>query len=598
MRLTPLFGYADTGIPADARANADYQSKMLANLQTMRENERSRIDRQRTEKQRETLMAPVDGPEDLPKGAPAPMSAGMPAPAAAPAPAQANTGSFAASAPVSDARRAQYTNANVTPATTPNQSDAESARLSRAPRGKPGVLDQVAAVTTMPGALAMEPAAQQQRYAELTAKNPSKRSGGNESPAEAKRLLDKPVPAATPGARTKRGEQYATAKTPYDATITKAATDAGLDPEVFKRLIGSESSFRPDPPVVVGANGQRHLGIAQISDLHGMSDADRRNPDIALPFAAKLFAKYLKESDGDYNEALLRYKGATSAKGRESMRGPIEDILSGTRYLGGQQPTQTSAAPQTQTPGAAPAPQAQAPAAATPPMQFTPEQVNQLAVATDQEMRMINMKLAEVNRQLSVAPTAADAVRLRTQANDLRFGAYGAQLKNAFVQGISGNQDAIGQLANAAGVQYAQTPQGFVAVRLDPAKGQYVAVTEPAPMHVFVRQMYDEASGAAAKAREAQNAAQAKVNADISLERVRNEGAMAKAYLEGNITLRNKLAEARINENDIEGITFSPDGSGRALIRTKRGVIQYNPEQDMGDGVPVPAGLSNLPIPQ
>jgi hypothetical protein len=598
MRLTPLFGYADTGIPADARANADYQSKMLANLQTMRENERSRIDRQRTEKQRETLMAPVDGPEDLPKGAPAPMSAGMPAPAAAPAPAQANTGSFAASAPVSDARRAQYTNANVTPATTPNQSDAESARLSRAPRGKPGVLDQVAAVTTMPGALAMEPAAQQQRYAELKAKNPSKSSGGNESPAEAKRLLDKPVPAATPGARTKRGEQYATAKTPYDATITKAATDAGLDPEVFKRLIGSESSFRPDPPVVVGANGQRHLGIAQISDLHGMSDADRRNPDIALPFAAKLFAKYLKESDGDYNEALLRYKGATSAKGRESMRGPIEDILSGTRYLGGQQPTQTSAAPQTQTPGAAPAPQAQAPAAATPPMQFTPEQVNQLAVATDQEMRMINMKLAEVNRQLSVAPTAADAVRLRTQANDLRFGAYGAQLKNAFVQGISGNQDAIGQLANAAGVQYAQTPQGFVAVRLDPAKGQYVAVTEPAPMHVFVRQMYDEASGAAAKAREAQNAAQAKVNADISLERVRNEGAMAKAYLEGNITLRNKLAEARINENDIEGITFSPDGSGRALIRTKRGVIQYNPEQDMGDGVPVPAGLSNLPIPQ
>jgi hypothetical protein len=546
-------------------------------------------------------MAPVDGPEDLPKGAPAPMSAGIPVAASAPTDAPANTGSFVAGTSVPNIRRTQYTNANVTPAVTPNQSDAETKRLaSHSPNKKPGILDTVAAVTTMPGALAMEPAAQQQRYADLKAKNPSVSSGGNESPAEAKRLLDKPVPAptATPGARTKRGEQYATAKTPYDATITKAATDAGLDPEVFKRLIGSESSFRPDPPVVIGANGQRHLGIAQISDLHGMSDEDRRNPAVALPFAAKLFAKYLKDANGDYNEALLRYKGATSAKGRESMRGPIEDILSGTRYLGGQQPTQTSAAPQTQTPGAAPAPQAQAPAAATPPMQFTPEQVNQLAVATDQEMRMINMKLAEVNRQLSVAPTAADAVRLRTQANDLRFGAYGAQLKNAFVQGITGNQDAIGQLANAAGVQYAQTPQGFVAVRLDPAKGQYVAVTEPAPMHVFVRQMYDEASGAAAKAREAQNAAQAKVNADISLERVRNEGAMAKAYLEGNITLRNKLAEARINENDIEGITFSPDGSGRALIRTKRGVIQYNPEQDMGDGVPVPAGLSNLPIPQ
>jgi hypothetical protein len=582
MRLTPLFGYANTGIPADAAGNAEYQTKMLANLQTMRENERSRIDRQRTEKQRETLMAPVDGPEDLPAGAPAPMSAGIPVPAAAAA--TANTGAFT-STPVPDIQKSQYLRNNVTPAVTPNQSDAESARLAR----QAPLVRKFGEPVDIAGK-----AGQQRRYNELKAKNPTTRSGGNESPAEAKRLLDKPVPAsaATPGARTKRGEQYATAKTPYDAAITKAAAEAGLDPEVFKRLIGTESSFRPDPPVVIGANGQRHLGIAQISDLHGMSDEDRRNPDVALPFAAKLFAKYLKDANGDYNEALLRYKGATSAKGRESMRGPIEDILSGTRYLGGQQPTQTSAAPQAQTPGAAPAPQAQAPAAATPPMQFTPEQVNQLAVATDQELRMINMKLAEVNRQLAVAPTAAQAVQLRTQANDLRFGAYGAQLKNAFVQAISGNQDAVGQLANAAGVQYAQTPQGFVAVRLDPAKGQYVAVTEPAPMHVFVRQMYDEASGAAARAREAQNVANAKASGEIAVERAKNEGAMSKAYLEKNLELRNKLAEQGLNSEQALGIT--PNADGTALVRMPNGLFLFTPEQDMGDGVPVPSSLQYI----
>jgi hypothetical protein len=225
-------------------------------------------------------------------------------------------------------------------------------------------------------------------------------------------------------------------------------------------------------------------------------------------------------------------------------------------------------------------------------MQFTPEQVNQLAVATDQEMRMINMKLAEVNRQLSVAPTAADAVRLRTQANDLRFGAYGAQLKNAFVQGITGNQDAIGQLANAAGVQYAQTPQGFVAVRLDPAKGQYVAVSEPAPMHVFVRQMYDEASGAAARAREAQNVANAKASGEIAVERAKNEGAMSKAYLEKNLELRNKLAEQGLNPEQALGIT--PNADGTALVRMPNGLHLFTPAQDMGDGVPVPSSLQYI----
>jgi hypothetical protein len=574
MNLVPLFGYSNTGIPADAVGNADYQSKMLANLQTMRQNERERIDRQRTEKQREVLMAPVDGVEDLPSGAPAPMSAGIPVTASAPTDAPANTGSFVAGTSVPNIRRTQYTNANVTPAVTPNQSDAETKRLaSHSPNKKPGILDTVAAVTTMPGALAMEPAAQQQRYADLKAKNPSVSSGGNESPAEAKRLLDKPVPAATAD---------------FD-TLAQAV-----------KMV--ESGGNPNAVSPKGAVGTMQTMPETLRDPgFGVRPAQNDSPQELERVGRDYLQAMLKRYPGRVDHALAAYNwgpgnadnwiaaGADPARLPRETREYIPKVLG---RLGGQQPTQTAAAPQTQTPGAAPAPQAQA--AATPPMQFTPEQVNQLAVATDQELRMINMKLAEVNRQLAVAPTAAQAVQLRTQANDLRFGAYGAQLKNAFVQGISGNQDAIGQLANAAGVQYAQTPQGFVAVRLDPAKGQYVAVTEPAPMHVFVRQMYDEASGAAARAREAQ----AKLNGEIAVERAKGDIAMITKQLESNLALRNKLAEARINENDIEGITFSPDGSGRALIRTKRGVIQYNPEQDMGDGVPAPAGLSNLPIPQ
>jgi thiamine monophosphate kinase len=91
-------------------------------------------------------------------------------------------------------------------------------------------------------------------------------------------------------------------------------------------------------------------------------------------------------------------------------------------------------------------------------MEFTPAQINQLAVATDQELRMAQMRLAEVKRQLSVAPTAAIATSLREKAVGLVDAAYGAQLKNAFVQGISGNQDAISAYDDWVNVQKRPMP--------------------------------------------------------------------------------------------------------------------------------------------
>ena len=148
-------------------------------------------------------------------------------------------------------------------------------------------------------------------------------------------ILGKPK-SATPsaGQRTARGESYASTKTPMDDLIASSAQQHGVDPEVFKRLIGSESSFKPD---AVSPRGEKFgLGVAQIADLHGLSRDDRLNPNVALPFAAKLFSQYLKESNGDYKEALMRYKGASSAEGRAAMQGPIQDVLSGTPYSSGK----------------------------------------------------------------------------------------------------------------------------------------------------------------------------------------------------------------------------------------------------------------------
>jgi hypothetical protein len=119
---------------------------------------------------------------------------------------------------------------------------------------------------------------------------------------------------------------------------------------MFKRLIGTESSFRAD---AVSPRGEKFgLGIAQIAAVHGLSREQMLDPNTAIPFAAQLFARYLQQAGGDYREALMRYKGATSEAGRRSMEGPISTIMSGV-------------APTT-TPAPAPAPAA-APAQATMP---------------------------------------------------------------------------------------------------------------------------------------------------------------------------------------------------------------------------------------
>jgi hypothetical protein len=92
------------------------------------------------------------------------------------------------------------------------------------------------------------------------------------------------------------------------------------------------------------------------------------DPLKAIPYAAQLFAQYLKEANGNYEQALYRYKGATSVAGRTAMARPIATILSGIDQPG-VVPVQVAAAPGTTTTdvtapvvGAAPAAPGAAPA--------------------------------------------------------------------------------------------------------------------------------------------------------------------------------------------------------------------------------------------
>jgi soluble lytic murein transglycosylase-like protein len=157
------------------------------------------------------------------------------------------------------------------------------------------------------------------------------------------------IAQAQPQARVAAAQQYDTAKTNYDDLMAKSAQANGIDPVVFKRLIGTESSFNPG---AISPRGEKFgLGIAQIAAVHGLTREQMLDPNTAIPFAAKLFAKYLKESNGNYEEALYKYKGASSDQGRAAMAGPITTILSGTALATAApaapaaQPTQVAQAP-------------------------------------------------------------------------------------------------------------------------------------------------------------------------------------------------------------------------------------------------------------
>lgn len=171
----------------------------------------------------------------------------------------------------------------------------------------------------------------------------------------AKPMADKPTTPAKPTAPAAKPSQY-DKPTPYDALIQQSAQQYGIDPAVFKRLIGTESSFNP---AAVSPRGESFgLGIAQIADVHGLTREQKLDPNTAILFAAQLFSQYIQASGGNVQEALMRYKGATSAQGRAAMQKPINEIL------GGAAPTAAT----TITPGASPAKTADAVAAVVKPL--------------------------------------------------------------------------------------------------------------------------------------------------------------------------------------------------------------------------------------
>lgn len=212
-------------------------------------------------------------------------------------------------------------------------------------------------------------------------------------------LLEKAVPPTakiTDPKIAQAAQQYDTVRTNYDSTIAQAAQANGIDPVIFKRLIGTESSFRPD---AVSPRGERYgLGIAQINQVHGLSRADMLDPNKAIPFAAQLFKQYLDEAGGDYAEAIYRYKGASTDKGRQDMGPAVATVLAGT----GQVVVDNTGKTRQGEPAITPPPPPPVPetnfSAPLPAVQGADKQTTEIAKGVDDQLR----------RALSMAPREHD----------------------------------------------------------------------------------------------------------------------------------------------------------------------------------------------
>lgn len=280
------------------------------------------------------------------------------------------------------------------------------------------------------------------------------------APATAPRAVPAVVPRAGPAvAPNKAAQKYDAKTTPYDALIAQSAQQYGVDPVIFKRLIGTESSFSP---TAVSPRGEKFgLGIAQIADVHPLTREQRLDPNTAIPFAAQLFAQYLQEAGNNYEQAIQKYKGASSAGGKAAMSGPIGTILSGI----------VSSA-QAAAPGAAPAapvapqagvaiPTAAAPQAAPAPVRAESDYylANRDAIPVDMQRAM--QQRAEVERLAGMyqrAGMGAQFMEMRAKLMELDNGM-------TYLHGMQGIQEF--EVANdprrlaAVWSQYAGVPIGI-----------------------------------------------------------------------------------------------------------------------------------------
>ena len=426
--------------------------------------------------------------------------------------------------------------------------------------------------------------------------------------AQAQTQAQAPAPAGTGSAAVWDTNKTAEA---YAPIIQSAAAQYGLDPLVLRRLIGTESSFRPDAVSPRGAD--YGLGIAQIAAVHGMSDADRMDPAKSIPKAAEILSRYIAEAGGDVNAALLRYKGASSEAGVASMAPIVQSILSGTQT---QQTTQQTTQQQ---------PVGMPTERVTPKQSeviFAPENVANTQFQTTEFLRLAQQQLDENNRMLALAPDIATMEKLRTRGEQLQAAAQNATYMNITARAANGDDNAMSSLALRVGVKYAVTDDGLYVQAVDDGNGNYRASGEPMTRSDMATKLYGIVTGATAKQSAAQAKelikARAKVYENQETERIKGQiaqqnKAVEQTYnirlkeIEGANAMRTELAKSEreiqkmIVEQQLDPYKngkFFKDDSGQVFFSSSAGVFKYEPGEDYGDGLDAEGRMVPISMPQ
>lgn len=520
----------------------------------------------RSEQFRQELMRPVEGPEALPSGAPAGMSV----------PKEIGGTAAASAAPT---RQTPTGPSPFLSPTAPNQSTAESARLARAgmpapsdapyanlagytpPAGETGpqslaaLRDSRMRRFTSPQAAAQEtgvPTTESQRFAEL-------------------QRLNTPSPAA-PAANAPRGIRN---NNPGNIIASDFATRmgaTGVDDKGFAIFPDAAAGERASV-ALLGVYGQQGLNtVEQIVGKWSPANAPGNSPQ-----ATQNYTNFVAQQLGVAPGAPLNMQDPQVLQRIAAAKFQFEN---GRPVAMGQAAAPSAPAVPGQQPAAQPA---ASPQEAIARLEFTPDQITKLSSMAQQESRMAQMRLQDINRMLQVAPDVATATKLRDEASKIRFGGFTAQLVDASAQAIGGNPQALAQLANAAKVQYAQTAQGFVEVTPDPATGQYRAVSKPMPLNTFVNSLFSVATGAAAQQEAKRNEAALKIQGEIAVEQVKGLNKMREVSATAEKDLQKLLFERKLSMNDIAKVdTVGGLGKEQILVTTKGGQVAiFQPGQEV-----------------
>jgi hypothetical protein len=115
--------------------------------------------------------------------------------------------------------------------------------------------------------------------------------------------------------------------TQYDAEINAAAQKHGVDPNLIKSVIKTESNFNPKAVSPVGAGGLMQMMPGTASD---MGVKDRFNPEQNIDGGTKYLAQLSKKYNGDTDKILAAYNwgpGNVDRKGLDKMPAETQNYL-------------------------------------------------------------------------------------------------------------------------------------------------------------------------------------------------------------------------------------------------------------------------------